>query len=220
MREPYLTIISQSCGEITEKRSRFIGDLAPVSCEQEALAFIEQIRKKHPDARHHCFAFLCPSGGSGPEITRVSDDGEPSQTAGLPILHALQGAGLHEVCLVVTRYFGGTLLGTGGLSRAYAAAAAEAVQAAEIIEKPPAFMCRLEIDYTHVGRLGGILAAHGVRSLKEDWADRVTYRLLVPEASADAFASAVTELTSGRSEVVTGEAVCFAMVDGIPSIFE
>ena len=220
MREPYHTIISQSRGEITEKRSRFIGDLAPAACEQEALEFIEQIKKTHPDARHHCFAFLCPSCHDGPEITRVSDDGEPSQTAGLPILHALQGAGLHEVCLVVTRYFGGTLLGTGGLSRAYAEAAAEAVRAAEIIEKIPAFLGRLEIDYTHVGRLGGMLAAHGVRSLKEDWADRVTYRLLVPETSAEAFAAAVTELTSGRSRVDFGDPVFFAMVDGTPRMFE
>ena len=94
------------------------------------------------------------------------------------------------------------------------------VRAAEIIEKIPAFLGRLEIDYTHVGRLGGMLAAHGVRSLKEDWADRVTYRLLVPETSAEAFAAAVTELTSGRSRVDFGDPMFFAMVDGTPRMFE
>ncbi len=220
MRSSYLTILTPAEGEITEKRSRFIGDLAPASCEQEALAFIEQIKKAHPDARHHCFAFICAPEGGGPEITRVSDDGEPSQTAGLPILHALQGAGLHDVCLVVTRYFGGTLLGTGGLSRAYAAAAEAAVEVARTVEKIPAFRSRLEIDYTHVGRLGSVMAAHAVRSLKEDWAERVTYRLLVPEDQAEAFAAAVTELTSGRSAVEGSDPVWFAVTDGEVLLFE
>ena len=95
MRSSYLTILTPAEGEITEKRSRFIGDLAPASCEQEALAFIEQIKKAHPDARHHCFAFICAPEGGGLEITRVSDDGEPSQTAG-PLTSALYAMWLRE----------------------------------------------------------------------------------------------------------------------------
>ena len=103
-------------GEIVEKKSRFIALTQPVKTEEEALAFIETVKKKYWDARHHCFAYCI---GDQNQLQRCSDDGEPSQTAGRPMLEVILGVGVHNLCLVVTRYFGGTLLGTGGLFRAY-----------------------------------------------------------------------------------------------------
>ena len=215
MRSPYLTVYSASHGEVTEKRSRFLGDLVPAADEAEASAFIESIRKKHPDARHHCFAFIAGS----PETVRVSDDGEPSQTAGMPILQVLEGASLHGVCLVVTRYFGGILLGPGGLGRAYAAAASAAVSNARLIERVPAFECSLDIPYAQIGRLRSLIANTGSVSVSEDFAETARYSLLVPDSSLSTFTAAVTELTSGNSELIPGRQVFFSLADGRAEIF-
>ena len=114
MVDSYKILYKGGSGELVEKKSRFIADLCPVSSEEEALDFIEEIRKKYWDARHHCFAYIIGDRG---QTARCSDDGEPSQTAGKPMMDVLAGAELHDVCAVVTRYFGGTLLGTGGLER-------------------------------------------------------------------------------------------------------
>ena len=119
-------------GEIVEKKSRFIANIFPVHSEEEALAYIEEIRKKHYDARHNCFAYVI---GEKNEVMRGSDDGEPSGTAGRPMLEVLLGEELHDVLAVVTRYFGGTLLGTGGLVRAYSAAVKEGLSKTEVIER-------------------------------------------------------------------------------------
>ena len=112
----YIKLIEGAEGEIVEKKSRFIAQIAPVETEEEAYAFIEKIKKKHYDARHNCFAF---SVGAEMPLLRFSDDGEPQGTAGKPMLELIQNSGIHDICVVVTRYFGGTLLGTGGLVRAY-----------------------------------------------------------------------------------------------------
>ena len=116
MTESSRIVYRGGTGEITEKKSRFIADIRPVSTEEEALAFIEEIRKKYWDARHHCYAYILGERG---QQSRCSADGEPSQTAGRPMLDVLTGEGLTDVCAAVTRYFGGPLLGTGGLVRAY-----------------------------------------------------------------------------------------------------
>ena len=128
-RMPYRVVYQEGTGEYEEKKSRFIANIAPVSSEAEAVSFIESIRKKYYDARHHCTAFII---GRNKEVTRCSDDGEPSGTAGKPILEVLLGADVTNVAAVVTRYFGGTLLGTGGLVRAYTQAAREAIENAGI----------------------------------------------------------------------------------------
>ena len=121
--ECYHTVYTEGTGEIVEKISRFIAEVFPVSNEEEAFAHVEEIRKKHWDARHHCWAYVI---GRNPAAERMSDDGEPAGTAGKPILEVLRGKKLTDVFVVVTRYVGGTLLGTGGLVRAYTSAAAEA----------------------------------------------------------------------------------------------
>ncbi|MFR5726940.1 MAG: IMPACT family protein [Clostridium sp.] len=119
MVESYKIVYEGADGELVEKKSRFIAQIRPVASEEEAFAFIEEVRKKYWDARHHCYAYII---GERAQTARCSDDGEPSQTAGKPMMDVLAGEGLHDVCAVVTRYFGGTLLGTGGLVRAYSGA--------------------------------------------------------------------------------------------------
>ena len=122
MMDKYITLIKGAEAEIVEKKSRFIAQVEVVSSEEEAYAFIEKIKKKHYDARHNCFAF---SIGDEMPLLRFSDDGEPQGTAGKPILEVINGSEIHNICVVVTRYFGGTLLGTGGLVRAYTEACKE-----------------------------------------------------------------------------------------------
>ena len=133
--------------EIEVKKSRFIANLKSVESEEEAAAFIAEIKKKYWDARHNCQAFTI---GMNHELTRCSDDGEPAQTAGRPMLDVLLGEDVHNACVVVTRYFGGTLLGTGGLVRAYSGAVKEGLAASEIVEKKRAFEMKIVTDYTGV----------------------------------------------------------------------
>ena len=129
----YRTVAAPAQDEFTEKKSRFIGFIAPVTTEQEAAEFVEEIRARHREARHHCYAYLLRQGN----LSRFSDDGEPSGTAGRPILEVLQREELTDVCVVVVRYFGGILLGTGGLARAYPQVCNLAVAAAEILSPHP-----------------------------------------------------------------------------------
>ena len=158
MSEAYKTVYIGDTAEIVEKKSRFIANLEHVESEEEALAYIETIRKKYWDARHNCYAYCI---GKKQELKRCSDDGEPSQTAGKPMLDVLTGAGLCDTVVVVTRYFGGTLLGTGGLVRAYTAAAKAGVEASEVIEKIPAVQFLVKVTYNQIGTLLYLLGQRG-----------------------------------------------------------
>ena len=150
MTEIYRFTWQGGTGELTEKKSRFIATLAPVKSEEEAQAFIEQIKKQYWDARHNCTAFTI---GSRHQLTRCSDDGEPAGTAGRPMLDVLLGEDIHDTCVVVTRYFGGTLLGTGGLVRAYSGAVREALKAAVILERQKGIRLGIRTDYSDVGKI-------------------------------------------------------------------
>mgnify|MGYP003236229949 CR=1 FL=1 len=172
MSEAYKTVYVGDTAEIVEKKSRFIANLEHVESEEEALAYIETIRKKYWDARHNCYAYCI---GKKQELKRCSDDGEPSQTAGKPMLDVLTGAGL-----VVTRYFGGTLLGTGGLVRAYTAAAKAGVEASEVIEKIPAVQFLVKVTYNQIGTLLYLLGQRGYSQLESEYAEDVSVRFLVP----------------------------------------
>ena len=132
MEEGYRILYEGGEGEVVEKKSRFIASTKPVSSEEEAMAFVEEIRKKYWDARHHCYAYVIGNRG---QLCRCSDDGEPAQTAGRPMLDVLLGEEIRNVCVVVTRYFGGTLLGTGGLVRAYSAAVKEGLKESVTVKK-------------------------------------------------------------------------------------
>ena len=176
MSEAYKTVYVGDTAEIVEKKSRFIANLEHVESEEEALAYIETIRKKYWDARHNCYAYCI---GKKQELKRCSDDGEPSQTAGKPMLDVLTGAGLCDTVVVVTRYFGGTLLGTGGLVRAYTAAKA-GVEASEVIEKIPAVQFLVKVTYNQIGTLLYLLGQRGYSQLESEYAEDVSVRFLVP----------------------------------------
>ena len=136
--------------EIVEKKSRFIATVRPVKNEEEALAFLEEMRKKYWDARHNCYAY---SIGKNREFTRCSDDGEPSGTAGRPMLDVILGEDIYNVAVVVTRYFGGVLLGTGGLVRAYSKAVQEGLAGSLVIEKKKGISLKVTTDYTGIGKI-------------------------------------------------------------------
>jgi len=154
MLERYKTIYQGNVGEIIEKKSRFIATVRLVENEEEALAFIEEMRKKYWNATHNCFAYVI---GEHREIVRCSDDGEPSGTAGKPMLDVLLGEELYNTAVVVTRYFGGTLLGTGGLVRAYSKAVQEGLAQSRIIEKQYGTILEIGTDYQGLGKIQYII---------------------------------------------------------------
>ena len=157
-RNAYFTIYRGGTGEVVEKKSRFIGETARVTDEEQAAAFVEGIRKHYYDARHHCFAYVIGADG---KLMRAADDGEPQGTAGKPMLEVLTGRGLANTIVVVTRYFGGTLLGTGGLVRAYSASAKKAVEAANIINMIRCSVCTLVCDYNRYGKVSSLIPQSG-----------------------------------------------------------
>lgn len=182
--------------EHEEKRSRFIGEIFPAADEEEARGYIAAVKKKYPDARHHCWAWVLPDGSC-----RWSDDGEPGGTAGAPMADILRGAGVYGAVCVVTRYFGGTLLGSGGLVRAYSKAASLALSAAGTEPDPEkavvVISCRWEgLDLAHrlVREYGGSLLG----SDYESDPSRAVLRAELPAERADAFAARLTDLTGGR----------------------
>ena len=177
MIDQFRTVYRGGTGEIVEKKSRFIATVRLVESEEEALSCLEALRKKYWDARHNCFVYII---GENQETVRCSDDGEPSGTAGRPMLDVVQGAGLRNVLVVVTRYFGGTLLGTGGLVRAYTAAAKAGVEASEVIEKIPAVQFLVKVTYNQIGTLLYLLGQRGYSQLESEYAEDVSVRFLVP----------------------------------------
>lgn len=192
---PYKIVYSGGEGEIIEKKSRFIAAIAPAESEEEALAFIESVRKKHYDARHNCPAFII---GRNKELTRCSDDGEPSGTAGKPILEVLLGAGLTNTVVVVTRYFGGTLLGTGGLVRAYTQAVQEALKNVGIATMRYGSVISIETDYTDLGKIQYLLGNKGISIADSFYTDKVTLKIQIPKEQAEPLMKELTEQTAGR----------------------
>ncbi|MCM1149574.1 MAG: YigZ family protein [Butyricicoccus sp.] len=182
--------------EYAEKRSRFIARVWPVADEAEALGHLADMRRQHYDASHNVYAYIIRENG----IMRYSDDGEPSGTSGQPTLSVLRGEELQDVCCVVTRYFGGTLLGTGGLVRAYTAAAKLAVEAAGVsmvsLWKSAGIVC----PYARFERVRRLLEEHGAVIESTDFAADVSFRALVREDAAGGFATELTELTAGSVE--------------------
>ena len=213
----YKTVYRGGTAEIVEKKSRFIAHSAHVESEEEALAFIEQIKKQYWDARHNCHAF---SVGVTNETARCSDDGEPAQTAGKPMLDVLMGQQLKNTVVVVTRYFGGTLLGTGGLVRAYSAAVQEGLKESLIIEK---FLCRrvrMSMDYTMLGKMQYLAAKLNLMILDTLYTEGVEMQLLVPDTQYAFFIKEVTEASNGKV-VPESEGLCYgADVEGKIEIFD
>lgn len=193
-------------GEIVEKKSRFIANVRKVENEAEAAAFIEEMKKRYYDARHNCSAFVIGSRG---EMTRCSDDGEPSGTAGRPMLEVLLGSEIRNVAAVVTRYFGGTLLGTGGLVRAYTQALQEALKNCPTAMMKYGKRIQVDTDYNGIGKILHFMGQQGLSQESSEYTDKVSITVLVPGEQAEYFCKEVIELTAGRSTVTVLEEVFY-----------
>ena len=215
MTEQYKTVYEGSEGEIVEKKSRFIATVRPVETEEEALAFIEEMKKKYWDARHNCSAYVL---GERQELMRCSDDGEPSQTAGKPMMDVLTGAGLTNVAVVVTRYFGGTLLGTGGLVRAYSKSVQAGLAASTVLEKKKGFLLAMETDYSGIGKIQYLLGQRGLLITDSQYTDKVTVETLVPQEELVSVKEEITEGTNGKTVFAKEEPVAYAF-DGKTPVF-
>ena len=211
MSGEYRTIYRGGEGEIEEKKSRFIAHVRPVKTEAEAQAFIEEIRKKYWDARHNCHAYVI---GARNELVRSSDDGEPAGTAGRPILDVLLKEEIHDAAIVVTRYFGGTLLGTGGLVRAYTQAAQAGLDASAILSQRAGVRLSVRADYGDVGKLQYLFAQKNVTTLTSDFCEAVDFDILVPAEDEQNLRAAIADATGGRADAGQGRACRYGTVDG------
>lgn len=196
--ESYRMITGEGYGEIIEKKSRFIAALRPVRSEEEAETFIESVRKKHYDARHNCFAFIV---GEKAALERCSDDGEPGGSAGRPMLEVLRGAELTNVAAVVTRYFGGTLLGTGGLVRAYTQAVQAALCDCSIVTMRYGLRYRVAADYALTGKLQYLFAGRQITTEDTVYTDKVEFYILVPFREEEALKKDMIELAAARVQI-------------------
>lgn len=192
----YKILKEGGAGEIEEKKSRFIATFRPVSSEEEAAAFIEEMKKKYWDARHNCSAFVIGKKG---ELTRCSDDGEPSGTAGRPMLEVLLGEEVRNAAVVVTRYFGGTLLGTGGLVRAYTQAVKAGLENCLVVTMRYGVRFKIGTDYNGLGKVQYILGSRGIAMLDSRYAENVELAVIVAKEEYDAVCKELTEATAGRA---------------------
>jgi len=195
-------------GELEEKKSRFIANTLPISSQEEAIEFIEKMKKQYWDARHNCFAYVL---GDRHEIQRFSDDGEPGGTAGKPMLDVLLGEDIHNMVVVVTRYFGGTLLGTGGLVRAYSGAAKEGLAGSVILEKRQGRQLLLQTSYSDLGKVQYLLMNNNIPILSEDYGAEVCFEALVPLDIEKNITELLVDGTNGRIEIIQSDILDFAI---------
>lgn len=195
--EEYKTVRQSATAEYEEKRSRFIAQCIPVTTEADAAAHIQRIKKENFGARHNVYAYMLKDGG----LSRCSDDGEPHSTAGMPTLEVIRSAGVVDCLIVTTRYFGGVLLGTGGLLRAYTAAAADALADAGISVVRRWLACEVSTPYALYEPVRAAVAALGGVVQETQYAAAVTLCALLPEEAGEAFAAQVRDLTAGRCAV-------------------
>ena len=206
MLEQYKTVRQFGSKEIVIKKSRFIGYGKPVANEEEAIAFIDEIKKQHWNATHNCSAYVI---GERDEIQKASDDGEPSGTAGKPILEVMKNQGLKNTVIVVTRYFGGILLGAGGLIRAYTDGAVAAIEAADAIVKVLHQEVFVEIDYTWLGKLENELRNRETRMGETQFTDKVTLTCLPVVSETERFMAWITDLTQGQAVIRKGDSIYY-----------
>jgi uncharacterized YigZ family protein len=199
MSMAYLSIAGHATAEVVVSRSRFLCTLERVDDELSARSVIEQERRQHWDARHHCSAFVI---GPTRSLERASDDGEPPGTGGAPMLEVLRGRELSDVVAVVTRWFGGTLLGTGGLGRAYADAVRAALDVATFVQRVEHELCEVTVDLAAAGRLEHELRSRGTKVLNTEYTDVATLSLAVPTIAVAIAEEIVAELTEGSAELV------------------
>lgn len=197
--------------EIIINKSKFIGSASPVENEQEAIEFIEKIRKEFKDATHNVYAYVI---GENSNIQRYSDDKEPSGTAGMPVLNVIMQENLRNVVVVVTRYFGGVLLGAGGLVRAYTKGAKIGIEKSIIVEKNLYYQVSFSIDYTLLGKIDNELMKNEFIVKDKIYLDQVEFHLIVKEGETDKIKNLVMEVTSGQAEITVGHADYYSVRDG------
>lgn len=197
-KKTYRILANGGTAVVTEKKSKFIAVLSPVQNEEEAIKFVEETRKTNWDASHNCYAYVI---GEDSRLTKCHDDGEPGLTAGRPMLEVLLGAGITNVVCVVTRYFGGTLLGTGGLVRAYSQAVKEALKVSVTAMMRYGTELRIETDYNGIGKILYLLEQRKLKPLKADYTDVVTLLLLIPDQMEACLVGEITEATAGKIKV-------------------
>lgn len=206
MQGAYRVITEGGEGEIVEKKSRFLATVKRVGSEEEAVSFIDAMKKKYWDASHNCSAFVIGEKG---ELTRCSDDGEPSGTAGRPMLEVLLGENIRNAAVVVTRYFGGTLLGTGGLVRAYTQAVKEGLAHCKTGTMRAGVRMRVETDYNNIGRILYLLGARSIEPEESSYTDIVRLQLLIPAEMKESLSAEFTEATSGKAKIEILEEVSY-----------
>jgi len=193
----YITVKKYGRFEYEDRKSVFIGEAMPVSTEADALAFIDRVKKKYPDARHHVYAYVLRENS----IMRFTDDHEPQGTAGMPVLDSIRKNGCTDTVVVVTRYFGGTLLGTGGLVKAYTSAAVGAMNESEIIEFAIYSEISVKVSYSDYGKLGPLIESSGFRTEDTVYSDDVTVLGKLKKSTLENFLKNVTEISSGRAKI-------------------
>ncbi len=199
--QSFLTVIGENTASYEEKRSKFIATIRHCETEEEAISFIEEMRAKYWDARHNCFAYSVEGG----KLARFSDDGEPHGTAGKPILDVILGNEIKNVAIVVTRYFGGVLLGTGGLVRAYSTSSKEALLSAEIAEMIPCYTFNVTCEYSEHQKLEYLITGQNGHIEKTDFTDKVSVVAIFRECDAEGFLDKLREQFSARIEAVLTE---------------
>lgn len=213
--EEWYSLYKGGEGEIEEKKSRFIATIRPVSTPEEASEFIAEMKKKYWDARHNCSAYIIGDDGSK---TRCSDDGEPSGTAGRPMLDVLTLEKITNICVVVTRYFGGTLLGTGGLVRAYQGAVKEGLKACSVLKKIKGTRLQVKCDYTDFGKIQFLCSQNSIHISESNYAELVSLAIIIPEDELSDIMTKIMDVTSGKAQMDDTDKIVFAIIDGIPSI--
>ena len=199
----YITIKDFAEASFTEKHSEFIGYVKPVKTNDEAVEFINEIRARHRKATHNVYAYILRDGN----ISRYSDDGEPQGTAGIPVLEVLKKRGLTDICCVVTRYFGGILLGGGGLVRAYSHSASLAVNSAQIMDMQECYRVFINSDYSLYGKINYVLPEFELKLVNSDFGDSVTLEMLVKKAKMQDLSEKLTDLTNGKVNIEQSEEI-------------
>ncbi|MFC4557536.1 YigZ family protein [Virgibacillus kekensis] len=197
MLSNYYTVKQEGFNQITIQKSRFLGYVRRVETEEQAQSFIQEIKKKHHDANHNCSAYMI---GENNQIQKANDDGEPSGTAGVPILEVLKKQDLKDTAVVVTRYFGGIKLGAGGLIRAYGSTTSEAIKATGVVQRQLMSGISVTVDYSLLGKLENVLrnSTHVLESI--NYLDKVEFLVYARDGEEEDFRSWITDLTSDQAE--------------------
>lgn len=207
----YKSIHKEGRDEIIINKSRFIGTSCPVETEEEALEFIDRIKKEFKDATHNVYAYVI---GENSNIQRYSDDGEPTGTAGMPVLNVIKQEDLRNTAVVVTRYFGGVMLGAGGLVRAYTKGSKIALESGIIVDKNLYYDLSFKLDYTLLGKMDNELLKNNILVVDRVYEDQVLFKLMVEREKLEEVSTLVSEITSGQADIIVGQESYLSIKDG------